>query len=114
MKFANVMNNIYASETIAGEIDIDLNLNLQYDFEKGAPIENKELRIIENKITRYSCAAHKLNIALRHAFELHDEFSNILVTLNKFNSHVRNTIEYSEVSYNLISMLLHLFIFNPI
>jgi hypothetical protein len=47
-------------------------------YNEEPPYEKLEIEIENNKIMRFSCAAHKLNLALRHAFELHSEFSVIL------------------------------------
>jgi len=64
-----------------------------------APFEKLEIKIDNNSIMRFSCAAHKLNLALRHAFELDDEFSSILTQLNKYCSGMRNSNEFKQVSF---------------
>ena len=71
--------------------------NSQYDISKGSPIEKLELKIGENDISRFHCGNHKLNVALRQAFELHVEFREILEQLNKSNSYIRNRIKLNKV-----------------
>ena len=82
----------------------EIDFNSQYDLGPGTPIEKLELTVGNNSIPRVSCAAHKLNVAVRQAFSLHNEFSLILSQLNKFNSEIRNSIELNKVI--LISFLL--------
>ena len=60
--------------------------NSLYDISKGSPIDKLDFKIGENDISRFHCGNHKLNVALRQAFELHDEFREILKQLNKSNS----------------------------
>ena len=62
-----------------------------------APFEKLDIIIENNQLLRFSCGAHKLNLGLRHAFELHDEFSSILFELNKFCSSMRNSKDLQEV-----------------
>ena len=69
--------------------------NSQYDISNG--IEELELKIGENDISRFHCGNHKLNVALRQAFELHVEFREILEQLNKSNSYIRNRIKLNKV-----------------
>ena len=80
------------------EINFDeFNYSTQYDLTKGSPFEKLDIVIDGNQITRFSCCNHKLNLALRHAFQLHSEFLNILCLLNKSNAHIRNTIALNKV-----------------
>ena len=69
-----------------------------YNLNKGSPIENLIIEIGGNKIARYSCGNHKLNLALRHAIQLHEGLSTILYNLNKSNTNVRNTIKLNKVN----------------
>lgn len=69
--------------------------NSQYDISNG--IEELELKIGENDISRFHCSNHKLNVALRLAFELHVKFREILKQLNKSNSYIRNRIKLNKV-----------------
>ena len=81
------------------EIEFDLSqMHTLYDETKGQPIENLNIELENNPIKRFSCAAHKLNLALRHAFELHHEFNSLIDELSSFCSTMRNSKEYKEVS----------------
>lgn len=50
------------------------------------PMERLELEIGSSSIPRFSCAAHKLNIAVRMSIRKHPEILNMLTTLSKFAS----------------------------
>lgn len=62
-----------------------------------APYEKLNIEIDNNSIKRFSCAAHKLNLAIRHAIELHPEFKALLANLGDFCSTMRNSKEFKEV-----------------
>jgi hypothetical protein len=70
-----------------------------YNLNKGSPIEKLTIEIGGNKIARYSCGNHKLNLALRHAIQLQEGLSTVLYNLNKSNTHVRNTIKLNKVNW---------------
>ena len=78
---------------------INVNDGSQYDLHKGAPLEKLDLKIGETDVKRFHCGNHKLNVALRQAFELHEEFRDILKRLNKSNSYIRNTIKLNKVNF---------------
>jgi len=64
---------------------------------KSNQIDELNLQIGGNEIIRFSCACHKLNVSIRHAINLHDDFQLLLATLNKSSSHIRNTIKLNKV-----------------
>lgn len=71
--------------------------SLHYKLNNSSPLESLDIEIGGNKIGRFSCGNHKLNLAVRHAIQLHKELSTILFNLNKSNSHIRNTINLNKV-----------------
>ncbi len=77
-----------------------MNFSTQYDLTKGSPLDKLDIVIEGNQIIRFSCCNHKLNLALRLAFQLHSEFLNILFVLNKSNTHIRNTIALNKVNFH--------------
>jgi hypothetical protein len=64
---------------------------------KSNQIDELNLQIGGNEIIRFSCACHKLNVSIRRAINLHDDFKLLLATLNKSSSHIRNTIKLNKV-----------------
>ena len=80
------------------EIEIDFEFDKHhYNLNRGSKLDTLYIEIVGNKISRFSCGNHKLNLALRHAIQLHDGLSTILFNLNKSNSHIRNTIKLNKV-----------------
>ena len=49
-----------------------------YNQSSNRSLENLDLRIGGNQVSRFSCSEHKLNVALRHAFDLHQDFKSLL------------------------------------
>ena len=45
-----------------------------------------------DEIPRFSCANHKLNLSVCGAISIHEEFTETLKSLKKFNSHIRRSI----------------------
>jgi hypothetical protein len=82
---------------------INVNDGSQYDLRRGAPLDKLDLKIGETDVKKFNCGNHKLNIALRQAFELHEEFRDILKKINKCNSYIRNTIKLNKVNYFNVS-----------
>lgn len=98
MKFVyTVKLNAVASEEEQIEMDLS-QFGTLYDQSRGTPIESLNIELENNSIKRFSCAAHKLNLTLRHAFDLHYEFTNMIETISKFCSTMRNSKEHKEVS----------------
>jgi len=69
-----------------------------YLLEKNAEI----IRILTIKVgskirPRFSCSAHKTNIAVKNAIQRHKRISNILSTLSRFASENRNTIALAKI-----------------
>ncbi len=75
-------------------IELEINDSSLY---KSNQIDELNLQIGGNEIIRFSCACHKLNVSIRHAINLHDDFKLLLATLNKSSSHIRNTIKLNKV-----------------
>jgi hypothetical protein len=48
-------------------------------------------------LPRFSCANHKLNLAVRHAIKMHQPLCNALKALNSANAHVRRCIQLNSV-----------------
>ena len=95
IKYINrIPNKIFQHEQPEIVFDDDYG---QYDLSKGATLETLNIEIGANQITRYSCGNHKLNLAVRHAIQLHEELTSILFNINKCNSHLRNTIKLNKV-----------------
>lgn len=76
-----------------------VDISNQYSVENELLFEDLEITIGDNKITRYSCACHKLNIAVRHAISQHS-LSDILKSLNSSNRTIRKVIELNSVFRN--------------
>jgi hypothetical protein len=60
------------------------------------PKETLDLNIGGKQVAIFSSGCQKLNVAVRHAFDLHKDFKE-LITLNKSNSKIRSTIKLNEV-----------------
>lgn len=81
-------------------IEFDLSqYNNLYDTSRGSPIESLNIKLDGNEIKRFHCAAHKLNLALRHAFDLHYEFTENIQILSKFCSTMRNSNDHKDVYF---------------
>ena len=63
-----------------------------YDLSKGEPINDLSLKIGGDEYPRYSCACHKLNLAIRHALAKHNTVCSIIRRINKSNAHIRRSI----------------------
>jgi hypothetical protein len=51
-----------------------------YNLNKGSPIEKLTIEIGGNKIARYSCGNHKLNLALRQLFNYMKAYQQFYIT----------------------------------
>jgi hypothetical protein len=74
-------------------------------LERGTPINELEIEIGSTKIPRYSCSAHKCNIAVRKSIQQEDAVSNTLVSLSKHASDSRKSNKLSEIHYKTKSRL---------
>lgn len=63
--------------------NIDFNEAIEYR-DQMEPIQRLEFEIGQMNIPRFSCAAHKMNIAVRMSIRRHNEILNMLTTLSKF------------------------------
>ena len=50
-----------------------------------------------NKLPRFSCAAHKMNIAVRAAIKSHPGFSRVLRNLSRFAANIKHTIDLMKI-----------------
>ncbi|RNA03548.1 zinc finger BED domain-containing DAYSLEEPER-like [Brachionus plicatilis] len=71
-----------------------------FDENFSDPINFLNIQLGTNSVPRYSCAAHKINVAVRCAIKTCNSFSKILAKLSKFASKIRrsNVLSYN---YNL-------------
>jgi hypothetical protein len=81
-----------SNEHLQNEEEINFDYDQYYDTSRGQPIENLDLTIGSNRIPRYSCANHKLNLAVRHALETHQVICRLIRRITRHNSHIRNCI----------------------
>jgi hypothetical protein len=91
----------------ANEVDISnfLSDESEYDLNLGTPIDILEIEVSTRKIPRYSCAAHKCNIAVRKSVKQEEEVSDTLVDLSQHASNTRKSIKLSEIHYKTKSRL---------
>ena len=68
-----------------------------YDLRKGTLIRDLRIKISSNYLPRFSCACHKINIAVRKAIASHDKLCNILRELNIKNKVIRRSIKLSKI-----------------
>ncbi len=67
---------------------------LEYDLSNNRKIiSDLNLKVGSNQIQRYSCAAHKLNVAVRRAIASNDYVSKFLSDLSNFVSNVKKSTE---------------------
>ncbi len=52
-------------------------------------------------IPRFSCACHKLNLAVRHAISKHSNFQQLIDTINKANAGIRRSHELNKIFLEL-------------
>jgi len=64
------------------------------------PYEKLMINFGSSEIPRFSCANHKLNLAVRAAIAIDIEFTQMLKDLNKANAHVRSSITLNN-AFNL-------------
>ena len=70
---------------------------LQYDFNNGGKIfDQLKINLGSNDLPRFSCAAHKANIAVKMAINKNSIFSQLSTKLNKYSSCVRSSIKISK------------------
>ena len=89
-RFTHVINN---SERIHNEMEIEIDYD-EYlgDPEDSIPQTEYNINLGTSHTPRFSCACHKLNLALRHAITVHKVLSDIIVDLNQANSRIRRSV----------------------
>ena len=68
-------------------------MNQFYDLNKGQPLKKMSITLGSSDLPRFSCANHKLNLAVRHALSLHKPASDLINKLNACSSHIRRCIQ---------------------
>ena len=64
-EFINNINFTTTPTTDSTVPHVIYDVQFSYDFQKGELITNLNLEIGSNKIPRFSCSAHKVNLAIR-------------------------------------------------
>ena len=78
-------------------ISYDYDFNQYYDLNKGKPLKNLSIKLGSDELPRFSCANHKLNLAVRHAISMHPQFTEIIETLKSTISHIRRSIQTNRI-----------------
>jgi len=86
-----------ASETEELELDFTHSDECIYDLTKGEPIKDLIIELGTNRLPRFQCCCHKLNVAVRTAIERSSEISDILRKLCRSNAHIRRSITTSNI-----------------
>jgi hypothetical protein len=68
-----------------------------YDLSYGRPLTDPHMSINASTLLRFSCAAHKCNLAVRKAIEDHKSFSRMLSNLSYFASNTGKSIGLSRI-----------------
>ena len=90
IEFEQIVEISQTNQSNVEEIDYDFDQH--YDLSRGTPMTNLEIRLGSSILPRYSCACHKLDLAIRHALEKHLTVCNIIRRLSNSNSHIRRCI----------------------
>lgn len=77
------------------EENLDYDYSTEYELKKGEIIEFLELKIRSNMVPRFSCCAHKMNIAVRKSIRATPYVSDLLTKLSTFIKNVRKNIDQS-------------------
>ena len=64
---------------------------------KGSLIKDLRIKLSSNYLPRFSCACHKINIAVRKAISSHPSLCKILRDLNIKNKKIRRSLKLSKV-----------------
>lgn len=96
-------NNIKLKDTSNLIDDARLNLsydhdfNQYYDLAKGKPLKDLNIKLGSAELPRFSCANHKLNLAVRHAITNHPQLKETIETLQSTISHIRRSIQTNRI-----------------
>ncbi len=88
LKYVDQVKTFEQNRTL-DERNIDFNLSSHYNQKRNS----FEINFGSDHLPRFSCANHKLNIAVRGAISIHQQLTNILKDLNKQNAHIRRSIQ---------------------
>ena len=80
---------------------------MQYDFNNGKIFDEFKIKLGTADLPRFSCAAHKANIAVRMAISCNQTLLNIIKQLNKYSSAVRASIKLSKSHIQARTKLLY-------
>lgn len=69
----------------------------EYVDGKKPPINDLKLEIRSKKVPRYSCANHKLNLAIRKSIKDHEKLNNLLKTMSKYASSSKKKLELARI-----------------
>jgi hypothetical protein len=101
-KIAIVNNIVIANNTNQQSSEsFDFNELTEYNFEggeRGEPIYELSIQLGTDNISRYSCACHKNNIAVRMAINNCTPFVKILSKLSRFASNYKKSINLVKIS----------------
>ena len=92
-------NSVIISK-VSRKIDDSLELiddKEEYFSSSRNPLKNLSIVLGSNHLPRFSCAAHKLNVAVRTATKSHQSFSRMLRNLSQFASSIRRSIALSKI-----------------
>jgi hypothetical protein len=72
----------------------------EYNLNKGSLVTEQNLEIGSNKVARYNCAAHKMNLVIRKAIKRNPHLSKLLISLSKLKTNVKKSIHKSKLHRN--------------
>lgn len=91
------INNSSSNATVESIVPLKIyDDNYSYDFTKGELINDLFLEIGSDKINRFSCSAHKVNLVIRKSIQSSKYVSNFLSSLSKFASTIKKSLENSD------------------
>ena len=91
----NLCKNL--SKSTISQSDKDTSDDILYDLRKGSLIKDLRIKLSSNYLPRFSCACHKINIAVRKAISSHPSLCKILRDLNIKNKKIRRSLKLSKV-----------------
>ena len=86
--------------TVRSETGVDFNQlddEDMYENPNHGSLKDLKINLGTNELPRFSCAAHKMNIAVRRAITAHKPLSKILKKLSKFSAKIKHSINLSKV-----------------
>ncbi len=99
-------NEITLTEEPRNFDDTHFEFNFDSQYER-RPYETLKINFGSADLPRFSCANHKLNVAVRGAISIHHKFTQILKDLNKANSKIRRSVQLNH-AFIYHHQLLHI------